>query len=149
MASPHESAREAQTDRPGLSTFGIEVAEGIFAAGLALEDAAAVADPLVRRRIEKAISTLDDVIRIARSAAFGTEHGQHGGGFPRQLTLAGHQHDERVRYWLGEGESALDVATTTLSRASELEQDWPNKFASDVGVLRGKLALLFEAVSSH
>lgn len=79
MASPHESAHQARTGRhrPGPSTVGVEVAEGIFTAGLALEDAAAVAaDPLVRGRIEKAISALDDVVR---GAAFGTED---DGGFP-------------------------------------------------------------------
>ena len=149
MASPHESAHQARTGRhrPGPSTVGVEVAEGIFTAGLALEDAAAVAaDPLVRGRIEKAISALDDVIRVVRGAAFGTED---DGGFPGQLTVAGHEHDGRVRYWLGEGESALDVATTALSRAGELEQGWPDRFGSDAGVLRGKLAILREAMNSH
>jgi hypothetical protein len=144
MASPHEPAREARTARrpAGVSALGIEVAEGIFAAGLAMEDAAAVAgDPLVRRRIENAISALDDVIRLVRGASFGA-----GPGRPAP---AGRQRDKRVRYWLGESESALDVATTALSRAGELEQDWPSKFGSDVGVLRSKLALLREAVRSH
>jgi hypothetical protein len=152
MAFPHKSAREARTDqhRPGLSTVGIEAAEGLFTAGLALQDAAAVAvDPLVHGRIEEAVSALDDVIRIVRDAAFGTEHDQRGGGFPGQLTVAGRQHDGLVRYWLGEGESALDVAITALSRAGELEHDWSNKFGSDASVLRSKLALLHEAVSGH
>jgi hypothetical protein len=62
--------------------------------------------------------------------------------------LAGRQRDGRVRYWLGGGESALGVATTALSRAGELERDWPDTFASEVGVLRSKLALLREAVGS-
>ena len=149
MASPHESAREAPTGRhgPGLSAVGIEVAEAIFTAGLALEDAAAVAvDPLVRRRIGQAVSALDDVIQIVRGAAFGTGR---GGGLPGQLTVAGRQDDGRVRYWLGEGESALDVATTALSRAGELDRDWLSRFATDIGVLRGKLAILREAVGSH
>jgi hypothetical protein len=149
MASPHESAHQARTDRhrPGLCTIDIKVVEGIFTAGLALEDAAAVAaDPFVRCRIEKAIGALDDVIRVVRGAAFGTEHGDE---FPGQLTLAGGEHDGRVQYWLGEGESALDVATTALSRAGELEQGWPDRFGSDAGVLRGKLAILREAMNSH
>jgi hypothetical protein len=135
--------------RPVLSTFGIEVAEGIFTAGLPWTPPRVAVDTLVCRRIEKAISAVDDVIRIVRGAAFGTEHGRRGGGFPGQLTLAGRQRDGRVRYWLGEGELALGVATTALSRAGELERDWPDKFASEVGVLCSKLALLREAVGSH
>jgi len=42
----------------------------------------------------------------SQGCRFGAKHGQHSGGFAWQPTLAGRQHDGRVRYWLGEGESA-------------------------------------------
>jgi two-component system, NarL family, sensor histidine kinase DevS len=51
-----------------------EVIQRIFAVGLSLESAAALAeDPAVRDRIAKAVSDLDYVIRVVRDAVFALE----------------------------------------------------------------------------
>jgi hypothetical protein len=55
----------------------------------------------------------------------------------------------RVRYWLGQGESALDLAMAALTRAGELDQEWTAEFDSDVGVLRSKLDMLREGLGNH
>ncbi len=52
-----------------------QVIHAIFAVGLHLNSAAAgTADPLVRRQVEKAISDLEDIIRIIRDTAFDLSH---------------------------------------------------------------------------
>ncbi len=52
-----------------------QVIEAIFAVGLHLNSTAAITvDPLVRRQVEKAISDLEDIIRIIRDTAFGLSH---------------------------------------------------------------------------
>ena len=55
----------------------------------------------------------------------------------------------RVRYWLGEGESALDLSMAALTRAGELDQDWAEEFESDVGVLRTKLDILRQMLNGR
>ena len=48
-----------------------QVIKAIFAVGLHLQDTAAITvDPLVRCQVEKALSDLDDVIRLIRNTAF-------------------------------------------------------------------------------
>jgi two-component system, NarL family, sensor histidine kinase DevS len=52
-----------------------QVIQAIFAAGLHLQSTAAITvDPLVRRRVEKAIGDLDDIIRVIRDSVFGLDH---------------------------------------------------------------------------
>jgi signal transduction histidine kinase len=81
MAFPHELApppgreptvvRERDHTARGLEN---EIVQRIFAIGLTLQDAAAIAaDPLVRDRIEKAISDAQSVIQIIRDAVFDGE----------------------------------------------------------------------------
>lgn len=53
----------------------------------------------------------------------------------------------RVRYWLGQGESALDLSMAALTRAGELDQSWAEEFESDVGVLRAKLEILRQMIN--
>jgi hypothetical protein len=48
----------------------------------------------------------------------------------------------RVRYWLGQGESALELATAALSRVGELSPEWSQEFGSDAEQLRSKLTVL-------
>jgi hypothetical protein len=53
------------------SDIADEVSGQIFAVGLALQDTAAITvDPLVRRRIEKTLDDLDQVVRESRDNAF-------------------------------------------------------------------------------
>jgi two-component system, NarL family, sensor histidine kinase DevS len=52
-----------------------EVAQRIFAIGLTLQSAAAIAvDPLVRDRIDQAISDAEAVIQLIRDTVFDHEH---------------------------------------------------------------------------
>ncbi len=55
----------------------------------------------------------------------------------------------RVRYWLGQSESALDLGMAALTRVGELSSDWIQEFQSDVTVLRAKLTTLQEMVNNH
>ena len=55
----------------------------------------------------------------------------------------------RVRYWLGQGESALDLAMAALTRAGELDPGWHQEFDSDLGVLRSKLDVLRDGLGNH
>ena len=55
----------------------------------------------------------------------------------------------RVRYWLGQGESALDLSMAALTRVGELDQNWAEEFESDVGVLRAKLDILRQMINGH
>ena len=81
MASPLASARlSAQGQHVTVleewprfsSDCADEVIAQIFAVGLALQDTVAItADPLVRRRIGKALDDLDQVVREFRDNAFG------------------------------------------------------------------------------
>jgi len=83
MASANELARPpgpepaAVADRDRIACkLENEVTQRIFAIGLTLQGAAAVAaDPLVRRRIEDAISDTETVIQIIRDTVFGPEQG--------------------------------------------------------------------------
>ncbi len=62
------------------------------------------------------------------------------------------EHEEqmrRVRYWLGQGESALDLTMAALTRVGELDSGWAHEFESDVGVLRVKLDTLREMINNH
>ena len=82
MASPYELARPpgpeptlaGERDRTARRLES-EVIQRIFAIGLTLQDAAAIAvDPLVRDRIEKAISDTESVIQIIRNTVLDGEH---------------------------------------------------------------------------
>jgi hypothetical protein len=116
-----------------------EVTQRVIAAGLTLEKTAAeAADPLVRRRIEKVLDDLDQVIKVVREAHFGTDHHLSPGGLRKQPVAIAGDRDELVRYWLGQGESALDLALAALTRVDELGDSPP----SDLGILRDKLAIL-------
>lgn len=55
----------------------------------------------------------------------------------------------RVRYWLGQGESAIDLAMAAMTRVGELDPDWRQEFESDLGVLRSKLDGLRETIGNH
>lgn len=55
----------------------------------------------------------------------------------------------RVRHWLGQTESALDLSMAALTRVGELSPDWAQEFQSDVTVLRTKLTALREMVNSQ
>jgi len=66
--------RAVQQDRDRLADeLRDEVVQRIFAVGLSLEGAAAVADPAVRDRIAQGITDLDQVIRVIRNAVFGLQ----------------------------------------------------------------------------
>jgi pimeloyl-ACP methyl ester carboxylesterase len=55
------------------------------AAGLTLEESAAIAaDPVARRGIEKVLDGLDQVVQAVRDAGFGTEHHRNPGGLRAQ-----------------------------------------------------------------
>ncbi len=52
-----------------------EVIQRVFAVGLNLQNTAAMTiDPLMRRRVERAINDLDHVVQIIRDTVFGLEH---------------------------------------------------------------------------
>lgn len=80
MASPHGSGELASADREvGVARerdriageLQDQVIQRVFAVGLELQGTVAMtADPLVQRRVEKAISDLDNVVRIIRDAVF-------------------------------------------------------------------------------
>lgn len=58
-----------------------EVIQRVFAIGLNLESAAAIAvDPLVRRRVEQAIGDLDHLVRVIRDTVFDLETRLKGAG---------------------------------------------------------------------
>jgi hypothetical protein len=104
-----------------------------------LEEAAAIAtDPLVRRGIEKVLDGPDQVVQAVRDADFGTEHHQNPGGLRTRPGLMPGDCAELVRYWLGQGESALDLALAALTRVAELGGS-PHR---DLCILRDKLAIL-------
>ena len=98
MASPLVSARLSvqgqnvtvleERPRPA-SGFAGEVIGQIFAVGLALQDTVAITvDPLVRRRIGKALDDLDQVVREFRdnASALGlTRRAMHRTGGERQF----------------------------------------------------------------
>jgi len=61
------------------------------------------------------------------------------------FSMTGDEREEqmrKVRYWLAQGESALDLATAALSRVGELSGEWSEEFSSDADVLRHKLTVL-------
>jgi hypothetical protein len=134
MASPLASARlSAQghnvtvlEDWPRLSSdFGDEVIAQIFAVGLALQDTAAITvDPLIRRRIEKTLDDLDQVVRAFRDHAFRAEPHSKGHASPGKRTSVQDGQDERVQHWLSETENGLDAATTAMLRIRELDDEW-------------------------
>jgi hypothetical protein len=71
-ASTHDTA--LRWDNTGVGLVA-EITQRVVAAGLTLEETAAIAaDSLVRRGIEKALDNLDQVVRAVRDADFGTEH---------------------------------------------------------------------------
>ncbi|HXZ74347.1 MAG TPA: hypothetical protein VEH31_26240 [Streptosporangiaceae bacterium] len=82
MASPYELARPPRPEPAVVGerdrhARGIEneVIQRIFAIGLTLQGAAAIAaDPLVRDRIENAISDSESLIQMIRDTVFGGEH---------------------------------------------------------------------------
>ena len=49
---------------------------------------------------------------------------------------------QRVRYYLGRCEDALDDATSTLHRIPAAGTDWRQELAQDLAVLRNKLDIL-------
>ena len=74
-----------ESPRPASGCAG-EVSGQIFAVGLALQDTVAItADPLVRRRIGKALDDLDQVVREFRDNAFGPIAEGYDGKAPRSL----------------------------------------------------------------
>jgi hypothetical protein len=117
----------------------VEITQRVAAAGLTLEETAAIAaDSLVRRGIEKALDNLDQVVQAVRDADFGTEHHPNPGALRQQPSPLPGSRDELARYWLDQGESALDLALAALTRVAELGRS-PH---SDLGILRDKLAIL-------
>lgn len=67
---PQRAARQPDTvqepDHAAAELHG-QVVQAIFAVGLQLQGTAEIAaDPLVRRRVERALSDLDDLVRIIR-----------------------------------------------------------------------------------
>ena len=152
MASPLVSARLPvqgqnvtvleESPRPA-SGFAGEVSGQIFAVGLALQDTVAItADPLVRRRIGKALDDLDQVVREFRDNAFGPGPHPKGHASPGRRTPVQDGQEERVPRWLSEAEDGLDAATTAMLRIRELDDEWRAEFARDLDVLRDKLAIL-------
>ncbi len=77
-ARPQRHARQPDAVRERDRTAAElqdHVIQAIFAIGLHLQDTAAITvDPLVRRRVERALSDLDDVIRLIRNTVFGPSH---------------------------------------------------------------------------
>lgn len=82
MAFPHQLAQPPgrepavlrKRDRPARELDN-EVTQRIFAIGLTLQSAAAIAvDPLLRDRIEKAISDAESVIQLIRDTIFDREY---------------------------------------------------------------------------
>ena len=52
-----------------------QIVQAVFAVGLHLQSTAQIAvDPLVRRRVEKALSDLDDLVRVIRDTVFRLDH---------------------------------------------------------------------------
>lgn len=122
----------ARTGHP--PEFPIEVTRRLFAAGVALQDTAAIAaDPLVRRKIENVLDDLDQAVKIACDYLFGVDPAP-----------AGDSPDGKAQYWLRHSELALDLAAAALSRAGEVEGDWGQD-----AVLRSKLAMMRDSVTSH
>lgn len=73
-ASTRETA--SRRDHSGAD-LDAEVTQRVIPAGLTLERTAATAgDPLVRRKIQKVLDDLEQVVQVVRDADFGTEH--HG-----------------------------------------------------------------------
>ncbi len=75
---PQRPARQPDVVRePGHAAAELhdQVVHAIFAVGLHLQSTAEIAaDPLVRRRVEKALSDLDDLIRIIWDTVFRLDH---------------------------------------------------------------------------
>ncbi len=66
--------RQQEGDRPAAMAAELQdqVVHAIFAVGLHLQSTAEIAaDPLVRRRVEEALSDLDDLVRMIRGTVFG------------------------------------------------------------------------------
>jgi hypothetical protein len=123
--------------------FAAEVSGQIFAVGLALQQTAAITvDPLVGRRIDKALDDLDKVVTELRDDAFGPGPHPDGDAPPGTRTSVQDGQDERVPHWLNAAEDALDAATTAMLRIRELDDQWRTEFDQDRGILGDKLAIL-------
>ena len=128
---------------PPACGFAGEVSGQIFAVGLALQDTVAITvDPLVRRRLDKALDDLDQVVREFRDNAFGLGPQPKGHASPGRRTPVQDGQEERVPHWLSEAEDGLDAATTAMLRIRERDDKWRTEFAPDLDVLRDKLAIL-------
>lgn len=105
-------------ESPSLAAgFAWGVSGQIFAVGLALQETAAITvDPLVRRRIEKTLDDLDQVVRDFRDDAFGLRPHSQGHAPPGKPTTAQDGPEGRVPHWLSEAEDGLDAATTATPR---------------------------------
>jgi hypothetical protein len=116
----------------------VEIVHRVIAAGLTLQETAAIAvDPFVRRRIERVLDDLDKVVRVVRDAAF-TKPPMKACGLPTQPGCMSGERDELVRYWTDQGESALDLGMAALTRVNELR----GGSHADLGILRDKLVIL-------
>jgi hypothetical protein len=129
--------------RRAVAELQAEARQRLIAAGLTLEDAAAIAvDPLVRRRIAKALGELDEALGALADLAFGVNR------FREDHSRAG-EPVPTVGDWLAEGESALDLATAAMTRAGELEGDWREQSPDAAGAFRSKLDMLAGVVNGH
>jgi hypothetical protein len=135
-ASTRETKSRRDHSGAGLDD---EVTQRVILAGLTLErTAAAAGDPLIRRNIEKALDDLDQVVQLVRDADFGAEPRLNAGGLGKQPGPTPTDRDELVGYWLGQGESALDLALAALTRVVELG----GSPYDGLGILRDKLTIL-------
>jgi signal transduction histidine kinase len=62
-----------------------KVIHRIFAAGLSLQSAAAVAEPKVRRRVDASIEELDQTVRMLRDTIFGLDRRLRGRGLREEI----------------------------------------------------------------
>lgn len=67
-----------------------EIVQAIFAVGLHLQSTAQIAvDPLVRRRVERALSDLDDLVSLIRHTVFRLDHHLNDPGPPSSGSATG------------------------------------------------------------
>ncbi len=90
MTFPHDPERPQRPARQpdvvlepdhAAAEFDDQIVRAIFAVGLHLQGTAEIAaDPLVRRRIEKALSDLDGMVRVIWDTVFRLDHHLDGRG---------------------------------------------------------------------
>lgn len=80
-----EATVQAERERIAIDLRD-QVIQRVFAAGLALQSAAAsTTQPQVRRRIESSVDDLDQAVRILRDAVFDLEPRRHGRGLRQEI----------------------------------------------------------------